>query len=345
MDDLDEPLIWIASHLTGKTRLDKWLSIKLPACSRSQVQKLILDGGVRLNNHMCQGKDLLADGDMISVWYEPSKVSPSASLLPMAIPLAILYEDEHVIVINKPAGLTVHPGAGTAVPTVCAALLAHFAAQGLHLPVDELGGKFARPFIVHRLDRNTTGAMVCAKSVVAYESLKQQFAQKTNTRIYRAILAGVLPSSPLMRESYLGRDPKQRLRFASYDSNQPSLKLRFAKSQFTTTAVFGHLLSEVTVKLYTGRTHQIRVHSKDLQAPVLGDPLYGDSHRQWPQTLSQKTKTHLRQIKRQMLHAEILGFRHPKTDESMTFTAPIPEDFANLLQSLTPYQIGLKSED
>lgn len=345
MDGNRESLIFIVGQLSCKARIDQWLCTQLQDFSRSQVQSLIKQKAVLLNQQICRARDLVKTGDHIIVHGLSSNLEAKKKLIPTKIDLNVIYEDDDLIVINKPAGLTVHPGAGTKDPTLVEGLLDHFLRQGLKLDISQLGGKKLRPFIVHRLDKDTSGVMICAKTVQAYSHLMGQFAKKTNTRSYLALLNGILPTQKVVHESYLYRDPKNRLKFASlplaYDSNIKKLtgNFRLAKSEFHTLAIYAHHLSLVKVFLYTGRTHQIRIHSADLKASVLGDKVYGKL-RHWPKIFSLEMQKTLNDVKRQMLHAEHLGIEHPTTGQKMIFEAPIPQDFANLVEKLSEYKIS-----
>jgi 23S rRNA pseudouridine1911/1915/1917 synthase len=233
----------------------------------------------------------------------------------------------------------VHPGAGhdATQTTLVEALLAHTSL--CTQTQDKL-----RPGIVHRLDKDTTGVIICAKSIEAYESLSKQFLQKTNHREYLALLDGFMEKENLVHGSYLYRNPKNRLAFASCSKKQhetksptTSVKYRWAESSFHKVTTFGHRLTLASIRLHTGRTHQIRVHSKDLNLPVVGDPLYNRQHM-LPQSFSKDITAQISSIGRQMLHAKSLGFEHPTTRKKLSFTAPLPEDFKNLLSSLKKYE-------
>jgi 23S rRNA pseudouridine1911/1915/1917 synthase len=233
--------------------------------------------------------------------------------------LKILFEDDHIIVIDKPAGLAVHPGAGDTGPTLVQGLLYHVGPSGLGHPQSGYEDPLAslRPGIVHRLDKDTSGVMVCAKSDRAHADLAKQFQdKKTLRREYGALLDGRLSQDDMVFESWLKRDPVTRVTFASSKSPLPGA--RYAKSHFRVEEVFLGRLSLVKVRLFTGRTHQIRVHAKDLGAPIIGDLVY---HRptvlpaQWPSSVRQAVTA----ISRQLLHARLLSFRHPLTQGEMAF--------------------------
>lgn len=324
------------------TRLDRWLAEQIPGLSRTKLQGIIQDGGVLINAKPARSKDLLSEDDQVEIRLEVELFrDPHAHLEPVAMDLDILYEDDDLIVLNKPAGLIVHPGAGDTGATLVHGLLAHCK--------DSLssGGAKHRPGIVHRLDKDTSGVLVCAKNEVAHLGLSKQFAEKSNLRRYRAILDGAMREKERVVETHLYRDPKNRLKFASKPTDElletygPELYglpkgFRWAKSTFFREKLYGNRFSEVMVELHTGRTHQIRVHSSVIGLPVLGDPLY-NKKKVISQHFSSALRQKVVQLDRQMLHAEVLGFTHPRTGQDMTFTAPIPKDFEDVLNLLTPY--------
>lgn len=312
-------------------RLDVWLTARLGGISRSKVQRLIANGHVTVNGHTVRAKHPLTPRDFVEVRPEDPPVSP---LLPVKMDLAILYEDDHILVLDKPAGLSVHPGAGSAGVTLVQGLLYHVGPNGLGRPQSAYEDPLAtlRPGIVHRLDKDTSGVMVCAKSDRAHAELARQFQDKKNLRReYGALLDGVLEAQQVVHESWLQRDPVTRVTFASFPQARPHA--RYAKSLFRTEEVFRDRLTLVGVRLFTGRTHQIRVHAKDLRAPIVGDLVY---HR--PTALPLQFPPDIRRavgaLARQMLHARLLAFRHPVTSQDMVFESPYPSDFINILNIL-----------
>ena len=264
-------------------------------------------------------------GDQVNVSLVPDD---HLELSPQPIRLDILYEDDDLLVVNKEAGLTVHPGAGTyGTPTLVEGIL-------YYLKQTPDPGNL-RPGIVHRLDKDTSGALVISKNEYVHQRLSLQFAEKTNHREYAALLVGVLPQNELTVESYLSRDPHNRLKFVSHPTD-PGGSARWAKSIFKEQVRFAHRMSLASVTLHTGRTHQIRVHAKVLNASVLGDQLYG--HKvDFGGHMSKEVQAALNKASRQMLHARLLGFIHPRTKAEMMFEAPVPEDFKILLNLLKPY--------
>lgn len=344
MADESQELIELVVGAEGAgRRLDAFVAGCLARLSRAKVQRLVERGDVTLNGEPARSKDALRVGDRIVVALSP--VEPSR-LAPVEMPLAILYEDEHLIVVDKPSGISVHPGAGTSQATLVQALIAHVGKMPAAATRDPMAA--LRPGVVHRLDKDTTGAMVLAKTDLALAHLAKQFHDKTDImREYVALLDGVMPRDEIIHESYLFRDPRSRLRFASmtvaemeqliedHGGRKPT-RYRLARSAFKRATVFGGRLTLARVRLFTGRTHQIRVHAKDLGLPVVGDLVY---HRptELPQTFPEAVRLQVASTRRQMLHARLLGFRHPTTGETMRFEAPYPADFAVLLQALRPF--------
>jgi len=290
---------------SGK-RLDAWLAKEQPEHSRARWQALIQEGCVTVNGESMKRNHKLHAGDRVE-WEIPEPVSTET--LPENIPLNILYEDAHIIVINKPAGLVVHPAAGNETGTLVNALLYHCA------DLAGIGGE-KRPGIVHRLDKDTSGTMVVAKTEKAMVELARQFKARETEKEYLAIVRGVpAPPSGLI-ETTIGRHPVMRKKMAV---NVP--RGRHAISRYKTEEVFQYA-SLLRVRIETGRTHQIRVHMAFLKHPILGDRLYARPHPAdlWPE--------------RQMLHAAQLSITHPDTGERLRFNAPLPEDMEALLKQL-----------
>src|SRR5437764_10175029 len=290
-------LIVDSSH--AGQRLDRFLAASLTAFSRSRLQALIRDGWVKLNGKPARPRDLVRRGDSIE-WREPEITKIEAEPEPMD--LDILFEDDDLLVINKPAGLVVHPGAGHEQHTLVNALLAH--CQNL----SGIGGK-ERPGIVHRLDKETSGALVVAKNDATHRALSSQFAARTMTKIYLALVAGILRQKSGVIDKAIARHPvhRQRMSIARRQGRSAKTEYRVLRS--------GADISLVECILQSGRTHQIRVHLHHLGHPVLGDKLYGGKRAG--------------DFPRQMLHAWKLAFHHPRTGEPMNFIAPIPSDFEN----------------
>jgi 23S rRNA pseudouridine1911/1915/1917 synthase len=288
----------VVSTNEAKLRLDQFLVKRLPEFSRARLQQLIRDGFVRLNNSTSRPRQIVRRGDKVEVIEPPLE---KIEALPEPIPLEILFEDNDLIVINKPAGLVVHPGAGHREHTLVNALLSHCAA------LSGIGGK-ERPGIVHRLDKETSGCLVVAKNDVAHWELSKQFAARTVEKIYLALVAGKLSKTAGVIEEKIGRHPVHRKQMSA-----TTLRGRAAKTEYRVVRSSDRA-SLIECRLHSGRTHQIRVHLHHLGHPVLGDKVYA------PRLA--------RGFPRQMLHAWKLGFRHPRTEEWNSFEAPLPDDFA-----------------
>jgi 23S rRNA pseudouridine1911/1915/1917 synthase len=303
----------VAAEAADRGRLDAFLAARVPALSRSRLKALIVAGAVS------------ADGETIK---DPSRavkpgtsyriaVPPAAPAVPAAqdIALTILFEDAHVIVIDKPAGLVVHPAPGNPDRTLVNALIHHCGAG-----LTGIGG-VARPGIVHRLDKDTSGVMVAAKTAAAHESLVAQFAARTIERRYGALVWGVPEPAAGRIEGNIGRSPRNRKKMAVLRSGG-----RAAATRYRVLARIGTRASRVECRLETGRTHQIRVHMAHIGHPVIGDPLYGGRRK----LLSDAGIA----APYQALHAFRLGFRHPATGEMLVFDAVFPPYFKELINFL-----------
>ena len=280
-------------------RLDRYLATALPQFSRSRLQALIRAGEVELRGRKVRAREIIRGGDLVRLEIPPAdEIEARAE----EIPLEILFEDDDLLVLNKPAGLVVHPGAGNQTHTLVNALLHHCP------NLSGVGGK-QRPGIVHRLDKDTTGCLVVAKNDLAHQVLARQFAEREVTKIYLAIVSGTPRRPRGTIEAAIGRHPIQRKKM-QVDSRRG----RTAKTEYRVLQSLGQI-SLVECVLHSGRTHQIRVHLHHLGHPVIGDAIYGRKGT----------------APRQMLHAWRLGFHHPRTHEPMLFEAPIPEDFQTTL--------------
>jgi 23S rRNA pseudouridine1911/1915/1917 synthase len=284
-------------------RLDQYLAGLLPDLSRSRVQRLIEEGHVWHNDRPARAGSRLRDGDRLR-WELPPPIPTQLQGEPME--LQVIFEDEDLVVIDKPAGLVVHPGPGHSSGTLVHGLLARGAGWST------IGGT-ERPGIVHRLDRDTSGLMVVARNDFAHRELARQLQQRVMTRRYRAIVVGQVAEPAARIEASIGRDPHHRQRMAVVANG------REAMTEFTRLAVAGSA-SLLEIKLETGRTHQIRVHLAYIHHPVFGDPVYG---RRSPL------------IARPALHAESLTFRHPRTGQPMTWHSDPPDDFESAWNSLS----------
>ena len=290
-------------------RLDAWLSEQEPDLSRSRIQSLIRAGSILLNGCPTKPSQKLVREMAVRVDVPPPV---SSELVPEDIPLDVLYEDADVVVLNKPAGLVVHPAAGHASGTLVNALLAHCP------DLAGIGGE-KRPGIVHRLDRDTTGVMVVAKNELAMHGLVSQFRQRQVEKEYLALVWGRLAPTSGRVETPIGRNPHNRKTMSATSGSG-----RLAITTYQTIELFRDT-SLVTVRIETGRTHQIRVHMAFLGHSVVGDPQYG---RQRYQVLPISVPT------RQMLHAIRLGLNHPRTGERLIIEAPVPDDMRVLLETL-----------
>ena len=293
------------------TRLDRWLVQQRQDQSRARIQKLIAQQLVRVNGATTpRTKTPLRHGDRVELWLPPPE--PLDYLPPQPMDLDILHEDAEIIVINKPAGLTVHPAPGHRDGTLVNGLLAHCP----DLP--GIGGKM-RPGIVHRLDKDTSGCMVVAKSQAALISLQRQIAQRSCSRRYLGLVHGVLPREQGTWDAPIGRHPVDRRRYAVV----PEERGRQARTHWQVLERLGDY-SLVCFQLETGRTHQIRVHCSHGGHPIVGDPLYSRCRR-LPMALPG-----------QMLHAVELGLNHPLTQERIVYSAEPPPCFQGLLRCLRP---------
>ncbi len=315
-------------------RLDRWLSLRLgPDLSRNRVKAMIKAGNVRLNGKCAEPKRKLAAGDGVR-WRAPE--AEASEIRPQEIPLEALFEDEHLIVVNKPAGLVVHPGAGNADGTLVNALLRHCGDT-----LRGIGG-VKRPGIVHRLDKETSGVMVVAKNDMAHKALSEAFAGHGRPgdmeRIYRAIVWGSPNRKNGVIDAPVGRASADRTKRAVVPAGRADA--RHAITRFTVLNRFGRkpdataAASLIQCRLETGRTHQIRVHMAHIGHPLIGDPVYGRGFRTKADILPEPAKSAARAIERQALHAATLSFRHPANGESMRFETPVPADMAELIDAL-----------
>jgi 23S rRNA pseudouridine1911/1915/1917 synthase len=288
--------------IVSRSRIDRYLATELPQFSRTRLQHLIRAGFVRLNGRGAKTSDTVRSGDRIELVEPPPEKIENE---PEPIPLDILFEDEDLLVINKAAGLVVHPGAGHREHTLVNALL-HYCPT-----LSGIGGK-ERPGIVHRLDKETSGCLVVAKNDEAHRGLSRQFAARTVEKVYLALVSGKLRKSAGTIEEKIARHPVHRQRMAAISSRG-----RAAKTEYRVVAS-GTEASLIECRLHSGRTHQIRVHLRHLGHPVLGDKLYAPKLA--------------KDFPRQMLHAWKLGFEHPRMRRWNKFEAPLPDDFKEALQ-------------
>ncbi len=311
-------LITVPDEAEG-TRLDRFLVSVLPEQSRSQIQRLIKDGHVRVGGREAKPNQPVKAGQEIGVDI-PAPVEPAPQA--EALPLHILYQDRDVIVVDKPAGMVVHPAAGHSSGTLVNALLHH---------VDDLSGIGGekRPGIVHRLDRGTSGVMVVAKHDAAHEELSRQFREREVEKQYVALVWGEVMAGRRI-DALIGRDPSNRKKMAAgTPASNRVRRSREAVTRVVAAEPFGRVLTLTQLAIHTGRTHQIRVHLSAIGHPVVGDPLYGGVHRRVPGDI--RAVTHL---DRPFLHAARLAFTHPADGRRMTFTSPLPPDLERVLDEL-----------
>ncbi|WP_080146497.1 RluA family pseudouridine synthase [Marinilactibacillus piezotolerans] len=284
-------------------RIDKYLADQLTEASRSQIQGWIKEGLVTVNKTVVKANYKVQSGDNIKIEV-PDPVEISAE--PEDIEINIVYEDTDVVVVNKPQGMVVHPSIGHTSGSLVNALLYHVK------DLSGINGKI-RPGIVHRIDKDTSGLLMVAKNDVAHEKLSEQLKDKKALREYVALVHGVIQHDKGTIDAPIGRDPQNRKKYAVVDDGKPAV------THFEVIERFKNF-TLLRLRLETGRTHQIRVHLNYIEHPMAGDPTYGPR-----KTLKGKG---------QFLHAETLGFEHPKTGEVMTFSAPLPEIFTETLAEL-----------
>ena len=302
-------------------RLDKALATLVPEMSRSRLKALILDGMVTLGaKTLTDVSHTVKAGDRLSL-HVPEAVG--ATPQGQDIPLDIVYEDEHLIVIDKPAGLVVHPAPGNPDRTLVNALIAHCGGS-----LSGIGG-VKRPGIVHRIDKDTSGLMVAAKTDEAHAGLSAAFAAHVIERAYLAVVWGV-PQPPSGEiEGAIGRDPNNRKKMAVVTRGGKS-----ALTRYKTIKRFGTAAALVECRLATGRTHQIRVHMTQIGHPLVGDTLYGRSRKRRLSGLSERAVEALRTFPRQALHARLIGFDHPVTGRHLKFESELPSDIQGLVDTL-----------
>ncbi len=302
----------IAPESCAGQRLDQCLSSVFSDYSRSQLQKWLKEGAILVNGEVKKAKDKIIGGEEIAL---NAALEDKNHWQPEDIPLDIIYEDDDVIVINKPEGLIVHPGAGNLSGTLSNALLAH----------DPAFAKVPRAGIVHRLDKDTSGLMVAAKSLKAHASLVAQLSKRQVKREYEAIATGYITVGSTIKTK-IGRSPHNRLKMAVTPTGKDAITHFVVLERYR-----AH--TRIRCKLETGRTHQIRVHMAHIKAPLVGDPVY-NPRLKLARGLSDEAQTLLKDFGRQALHAYKLAFIHPVSNELVEFSAKPPKDMQDLIQTL-----------
>lgn len=301
----------IPEHLAGR-RLDQTAAELFPEFSRERLKSWIQQGDLTINGLTARPKDKVNGGERLAL---DTQLEEETRWEPQAIPLSIVFEDDDVMVIDKPAGLVVHPAAGNPDGTLLNALLHH------HAPLAAI----PRAGIVHRLDKDTTGLMMVAKTLTAQTALVSQLQARTVSREYDAIVVGTMTAGGKV-DAPIGRHPKDRQRQAVTESGKPAVTHYRVKERFR-----GH--THVRCRLETGRTHQIRVHMAHVRHPLIGDPVYGGRFK-LPPGAGESLKTLLREFPRQALHAHKLCFEHPVSGVPVECLAPLPDDMLMLLDTL-----------
>jgi len=328
----EEPSI-LTFHVVGEevgTRLDAYVAARVDGWSRVRIQRLIEDGDVLVGGRTAKASYKLRVADEIEVELTPP---PTSGFVPEDIPLEIVHEDDDLVVVNKPAGMVVHPAASITSGTLANALAFRFRNADFGLRIDPANPQSAvlnpqsypRPGIVHRLDRDTSGLLVVAKTEAAHENLSDQFRARQVFKSYVALVHGRVVEENGRIEQPLGRDPSHRTRMAIVRGGRPALTLYRVRRRYDRFTL-------LDVEIKTGRTHQIRVHLQWQKHPVVGDAVYGDGRDKT--VMDVRIRAHVSALGRQFLHAEQLGFRHPRTQESLLFAAPLPEELAKLLDKL-----------
>lgn len=302
-------------------RIDRWLASQLPFLSRTHIQRLIQQERVTIQGRPVKANHPVKENEIVVLTLpkEGAEASLPASIAGEEIPLDIFYEDAFLLVVNKPAGMVVHPAPGNPTGTLVHALLHHCK------DLSGIGG-VQRPGIVHRLDKDTSGLLVVAKEDFTHRHLAQQWKDRTIKREYLALVRGRVKAEEGVIDIPIGRHPRERKKM--------SVVTQRGRPAITTYRVrerFDHF-TLLQVHLHTGRTHQIRVHMAYIHHPVVGDPVYGG--KRVIKEVSGQIKAALAHFHRQALHAWMLGFSHPYTGEYLEFTAPLPADMAYLLDCL-----------
>lgn len=309
------PLALSVTTADAGQRLDAFLAAHIEGWSRARLQRLIEAAEVLVNGQVAKSSYKLRPNDQIEVELTPP---PSTAFAPEDIPLDIVFEDDDLIVVNKPAGMVVHPATGVDSGTLANALAFHFTR------LSNTAGA-ARPGIVHRLDKGTSGLLVVAKTESAHEHLSDQFRARDVFKSYLALVHGQVEEKGGEIDQPIARDPSNRIRMAVVRGGRPSVSIYRVRQRF-------ERFTLLDVELKTGRTHQIRVHLAWLKHPVVGDQVYGGGRDKT--VVDARIRARIASLGRQFLHAEKLGFRHPRTGEQVRFIAQLPLDLLQLLDEL-----------
>lgn len=291
-------------------RLDRALVAAMPDVSRNQLQRLIREGQVLVDGEPAKARRRLEGGESVQVQLPPPL---ETTIVPESIPLDIRYEDDDLLLVNKPAGMVVHPSTGHYSGTLVNAVLAHCP------DVLDVGGEL-RPGIVHRLDRDTSGLIVVAKNDRALNYMQAQFKARTVQKRYLALVEGQVQPPAALIDAPIGRDPSQRKKMAVITVRSQKFHARSAQTTYETVTSYDDF-TLLSCELHTGRTHQIRVHLKYIGHPIVGDRAYGRRRPRLP-------------ISRQFLHAEMIGFKRPSDDAELTFHAELPAELQRVLDAL-----------
>jgi len=321
---MEKDINFIVEENENNLRVDVLINKRQESISRTRIKNLILKEKLKVNNEIIQSPSKrIITGDRLSLHIPEPEV---VSLKPYDFKLEIIYEDEDLLIINKPAGIIMHPGAGNYDKTVVNALM-HYNKDSLSTIGDEL-----RPGIVHRIDKNTSGLVVIAKNNETHENLSAQFSKHTITRVYQLLIWGKLRPSKGKIDTFLTRSSKNRQLMEVSNS-----KGKQAITNYKTIEVFENdktpTLSLVECKLETGRTHQIRVHMTYMGNSIVGDDKYKKRYKKL-KNIDIKLESLISKLNRQFLHAKTLGFVHPKTNEEMIFSSILPQELSNLLKML-----------
>lgn len=314
-EDGPQTLTFRVADADAGARLDAYLAARIEGWSRARIHRLVEDGDVLVRGRTAKPAYKLRAGDEIEVELVPTDAT---AFVPEEIPIHVVYEDDDLVVVNKLAGLVVHPAAGISSGTLANALAFHFRQLSTRAGA-------IRPGIVHRLDRDTSGLIVVAKNEASHENLSDQFRAREVFKSYVALVHGRVKEETGRVEQAIARDPRNRTRMAVIANGRPALSLYRVRRRFDRFTL-------LDVEIKTGRTHQIRVHLQWLKHPVVGDPVYGGGRDN--SITDPRLRARLNALKRQFLHAEQLGFRHPRTNEPLRFTAPLPDELSGFLEDL-----------